>query len=142
MTDRVPLLDVNVLLALYDPRHVHHEAAHRWLDEVDTFATTPVTETAFVRLVSNPEVSGESPATALAALRAVRELDGHRFVPDDASLTTPTIGLGTLVGHRQVTDFHLVNLAAGHGMALATFDAKLVRSLADDDRRHVLVVPV
>jgi predicted nucleic acid-binding protein len=24
------LLDVNVLIALVDPRHVHHELAHRW----------------------------------------------------------------------------------------------------------------
>jgi hypothetical protein len=24
------LLDVNVLLALSDPMHIHHEAAHRW----------------------------------------------------------------------------------------------------------------
>jgi uncharacterized protein len=27
---RVALLDVNVLVALFDPDHVHHEAAHRW----------------------------------------------------------------------------------------------------------------
>jgi hypothetical protein len=24
------LLDVNMLLALSDPMHIHHEAAHRW----------------------------------------------------------------------------------------------------------------
>lgn len=142
MTDGRYLLDVNVLLALFDPRHVHHAPAHRWFDDVTAFATTPLTETAFVRLVSNPEVGGESPATALAALRAIRGLPGHEFLPDDASLAEPAIGLDALVGHRQVTDFHLVGLAARHRMTLATFDAKLPRSLADPDRRRVLVVPV
>ena len=24
------LLDVNVLVALFDPAHIHHEAAHEW----------------------------------------------------------------------------------------------------------------
>jgi predicted nucleic acid-binding protein len=24
------LLDVNILVALFDPMHVHHEAAHEW----------------------------------------------------------------------------------------------------------------
>jgi toxin-antitoxin system PIN domain toxin len=142
MTEQARLLDVNVLLALFDPRHVHHDAAHRWFDGVAAFATTPMTESAFIRLVSNPAVVGETPATALAALRAVRELDGHTFVPDGSSLSDPSIGLGALVGHRQVTDFHLVNLAATHGLTFATFDAKIARSLPEDDRRHVLVVPV
>ena len=27
---RVALLDVNVLVALFDPDHVHHELAHDW----------------------------------------------------------------------------------------------------------------
>lgn len=27
---RVALLDVNVLVALFDPDHVQHEAAHEW----------------------------------------------------------------------------------------------------------------
>ncbi len=142
MTDGPYLLDVNVLLALFDPRHVHHASAHRWFDDVTAFATTPLTETAFVRLVANPEVGGESPATALEALRAIRGLAGYGFAPDDVSLAEAAVGLGAPVGHRQVTDFHLVELAARHRMTLATFDGKLSRSLADADRRHVLVLPV
>ena len=141
MTDRPFLLDVNLLLALFDPRHVHHRAAHGWFDDVAAFATTPLTETAFVRLVSNPEVGGESPATALGALREIRGLPGHAFVPDDASLADSAIALHALVGHRQVTDFHLVELATRHEMTVATFDARLRRSLTAPDRRHVLVVP-
>jgi len=40
-----------------------------------------------------------------------------------------------------VTDYHLVNLAAIHGCALATFDARLEASLAPADRVHIHVIP-
>ena len=52
----VALLDVNVLVALFDPAHVHHEAAHAWFGthRRQRWATCALTENAFVRVVSNP----------------------------------------------------------------------------------------
>jgi predicted nucleic acid-binding protein len=51
----VYLLDVNVLLALCDPLHVHHAAAHRWFAAVGRFAwaTCPITENGFVRIAAH-----------------------------------------------------------------------------------------
>lgn len=140
MTDR--LLDVNVLLALADPRHLHHNAAHQWFTGVTCFATTPLTEVAFVRLMSHPKVGGETPATALGLLHGIRALDTHRFVTDDGSLAEPTIDVVGMVGHRQVTDWHLANLAASKGLILATFDARLSRSLPSAEREHVEVIAI
>ncbi len=50
------LLDVNVLLALSDPMHIHHEAAHRWFAAKgqSAWATSPITENGFVRIASHP----------------------------------------------------------------------------------------
>mgnify|MGYP000874325585 CR=1 FL=1 len=48
--------------------------------------------------------------------------------------------MGRLGGSSQVTDFHLVNLAAATNAVLATFDASLWRALHPDDRRHVEVL--
>ena len=31
-SEPIALLDVNVLVALFDPDHVHHEAAHLWFE--------------------------------------------------------------------------------------------------------------
>jgi toxin-antitoxin system PIN domain toxin len=138
----VALPDVNVLVAAFDPRHAHHHAARAWFATHERFATTPLTETAFIRLVSNPSVGGETPATALAALRQIRSLPGHSFVPDAATLADPSIDLTAMVGHQQVTDLHLVNLAAASGLVLATFDAKLWRSLASADQGHAHVIPL
>ncbi|GAA1805452.1 TA system VapC family ribonuclease toxin [Agromyces neolithicus] len=141
---RAYLLDVNVLIALMSEQHVHHAAAHRWFGGVTTWATSPITETAFVRLVSNPAVAGGDipPSEALRLLGQLRAVAGHRFVADASSLATPAIDVIALVGHRQVTDFHLVNLAADNGVVLATFDARLRAALAAGDRRHVELIQV
>ena len=134
------LLDVNVLLALADPRHIHHETAHEWFEKAGTFATTPLTEVGFARLMSHPKVGGETAGTALELLRQIRAVDGHVFLPDDSSLTDPVFGAGVILGHQQMTGLHLVNLAARHLMKLVTFDARLHRSLPDTGRRHVVVI--
>ncbi|MDO9124550.1 MAG: VapC toxin family PIN domain ribonuclease, partial [Deltaproteobacteria bacterium] len=50
------LLDVNLLLALSDPMHIHHELAHRWFAEKghQAWATCPLTENGFIRIASHP----------------------------------------------------------------------------------------
>jgi toxin-antitoxin system PIN domain toxin len=140
----VSLLDVNVLVALVAPQHEHHAPAHRWFNRIADWATTPITEAAFVRLVSDAQVVGTevSPVSALATLRRLCEWPGHRFITDTARLSDPIIDLTALVGHRQVTDFHLVELAARTGTTLATFDARLLAALAKIDRRHVQLIEI
>ena len=139
----VYLLDVNVLLALSMSAHQYHLAATEWFDEADfEWATTPMTEAGYLRLAINPQLT-RIPIAAVQAIRALHELreaPGHRFVPDATSLGDAVINLGPLAGTRQVTDFHLVNLAAQNGMRLATFDGSLLRSLAEADRGHVFVI--
>ena len=63
------LLDVNILTALLWPAHEHHDAAHRWFRARarGRWATCPLTQLGFVRIVSNPAFSREalSPAAAM-----------------------------------------------------------------------------
>ena len=49
---RVSLLDVNVLVALFFPDHVHHELAHDWFADhrEQGWATCPLTENGLVRV--------------------------------------------------------------------------------------------
>ena len=143
MTIPLAVPDVNVLLALISPDHVHYQAAHAWFSDTTQWATTPYTEAGLVRLVLNPVVVGATftAATALEVLRGLRALPLHRFLADDSSLAASHIVVAALVGHRQVTDYHLVNLVARKGAQLATFDSRLVASLAPEDRRHVTIIP-
>lgn len=138
MTPRIPvaLLDVNVLVALAWPNHIAHEASRRWFatKAARGWATTPVTETGFVRVSSNRRAlpTATTPSLARELLGSLRGQRGHRFWPDDVSLVTGDhLDLGQLTGHRQVTDAHLLALCATHSGRLVTFDRGLVSLAAD-----------
>ncbi len=135
------LLDVNVLLALTWDQHIHHQVAHERFAELDSWSTCPVTEAGLLRLLLTPQVVGRKVdgGEALGQLAAMRRVPGWRFLGDSASLAEPLIDTRVLMGCRQVTDLHLVNLAAANSTQVATFDAGLRASLVPDDQRWVTV---
>jgi uncharacterized protein len=145
---KTALLDANVLIALLWPAHVHHEASHAWFEARQPrgrWATCPLTEMAFVRIISNPSFSSDAlrPADALSLLERNIAHQGHELWPDDVSLVE-ALGPSSarLQGHRQVSDSYLLALSVRHRGVLATFDAGL-RSLAVGDRAGSMeLVPV
>ena len=52
----IALLDVNILVALMDEDHVHHQLAHDWFEDNKEagWASCPLTENGLVRIFSNP----------------------------------------------------------------------------------------
>ena len=124
------LLDVNVLIALVDPAHVQHDAAHGWFHKEGqaSWATCPITENGLVRIVGHPRYPHSPGIPAAAqALAGLRGLPGHFFWSDDISLMCRDhFNLDRLLTHGQVTDSYLLALARHHQAALATFDRRLV----------------
>ena len=125
--NRVALLDVNVLVALFDPDHVHHELAHDWFadDGRHAWATCPMTENGFVRVLSNPAYAGSVARVPdlVARLRRFCASGGHLFWDESLSLCDDAVfDAAMAAGHRQVTDIYLLGLARAHGGRLATFD--------------------
>lgn len=121
------LLDVNVLIALTWPTHVHHRVARTWFDRESAagWATCPITELGFVRVSSNPKAIPDAvrPQHAVSLLQRLTRLPGHRFWADEAPVTaTGPFASLSLIGHRQVTDAYLLALARHHGGKLATLD--------------------
>jgi predicted nucleic acid-binding protein len=53
---RKSLLDLNVLIALSDPEHKHHQEARSWftLSGRGNWALCPLTEAGFLRVTTNP----------------------------------------------------------------------------------------
>jgi len=107
------LLDVNVLIALIDPAHVHHDSAHEWFagQGRHKWATCPVTENGVVRIVSHPRYPGTpgTPAAIALLLSKFFALSGHIFWPDDISLLdAKRIDVSRLLSHAQVTDTYLL----------------------------------
>jgi len=116
------LLDVNLLLACAWSGHGEHVRANRWLNSLAEFSTAPVTQMGFLR-VSMSVAYGASFVDAQTALRAIVQLKSHRFLTD----AVPADSLPTLTHGNDVTDAHLVRLAASHGLRLATLDGSLCK---------------
>src|SRR5436309_14418006 len=106
------LLDVNVLLALLDRAHVHHQRARQWfVTHADAgWASCPFTQNGFVRIISQP--SYPQPITisaAIALLHAAASTNLHAFWPADVSLLDEAVVDRSRVhGSRQLTDLYLL----------------------------------
>jgi uncharacterized protein len=125
------LLDVNVLIALVDPGHVQHDAAHDWFSSEGhaAWATCPITENGVIRIVGHPRYpnSPGSPAAAMSLLSGLTALPGHVFWPDSVSLRDAKVfDAARLLSPTQVTDSYLLALAHSHRGRLASFDRRLV----------------
>ena len=125
------LLDVNVLIALIDSAHVHHEMAHRWFarEGAASWATCPLTENGALRVMGGARYprSRGGPAAVAPSLLSLRSLKGHRFWPDDISLlASQVVDPARLLISAQVTDTYLLALACSKGGRLATLDRRLI----------------
>lgn len=139
------LLDVNVLIALFDPVHVHHDAAHEWFDRVGkaSWATSPLTQNGVLRIIGNPRYpnSPGTPAAVMPLLSSLTALPGHVFWHDDLSfVSSDLIDPTRLLSFSQVTDTYLLALARMRGGQLATFDRRLVTDAVDGGKGCLHVI--
>lgn len=137
------LLDVNVLIALLDRSHVHHDAAMRWLGGRvgDGWASCPVTQNGCIRIMSHPSYPNpRSPAQIAGRLREAGLTPLHAFWPDDVTLLDEgRFDWGQLLNSRQLTDAYLLALAVRHQGALATFDhAMSLRGVRGASPEHLI----
>ncbi len=115
------LLDANVLIALVVEDHVHHDPAEAWFTGLTgSFATCPITQGSLVRFLVREGATGDGARSFLVEILAS---DRHRFWPDE--LGYDQVALGSVVGHRQVTDAYLAGLARKRGGRVATLDRGL-----------------
>ena len=141
------LLDINVLIALAWPNHVHHAAARAWFEErrQDGWATCTLTEAGFIRLSCNPAVVRHTvtPLDAIAVLEKLTGLESHSFWPLDRSIVQlPEAISARIQGYRQITDAVLLATAMRYDGQLATLDASLEGLVAESERSFLCVIPV
>jgi toxin-antitoxin system PIN domain toxin len=136
------LLDANALIALGWPAHEHHGQIQAWFrkNARHGWVTTPFTQAAFVRVVSQPAFSGKLVGPREAAELLSRNLahSNHSFFPADMGIAE-VAGLcsGGLMGHRQVTNAYLLALAIKRNCKLVTFDSDIRQLLATETERQI-----
>lgn len=143
---RTFLLDTNVLIALIDPSHIDHDAAHLWFKREGraSWATCPMTENGVLRIVGNPKYpnSPGSPALVADILERLRNLAGHVFWHDDVSaLDAQYVNTSELLTPNQVTDTYLLALAASRGGILATLDRRLSPKAVNNGKESLHLIP-
>ncbi len=126
----VALLDVNVLVALFDPAHRNHEEAHQWFSRNRRrgWATCPLTMNGCVRVLSNPAYPTveATPAEVVARLRELCATPDHHFWSDSVCLKDEELFRPiAITGHHQVTDVYLLGLAVRLHGKLVTFDRSI-----------------
>src|SRR3546814_703140 len=79
MSPTATLLDGNVLIALADQAHVHHELAVRWFSaQSQPFATCPITQGTLLRMLLRHGAVA-SPQQAASVLAGFVRPPRHRF---------------------------------------------------------------
>jgi toxin-antitoxin system PIN domain toxin len=125
------LLDVNVLIALMDPLHIHHEAAHAWYASLEGtgWATCATTENSVVRILSNPAypTADLSPREAISHVdRFLSQAPAHAHWPTTVSLRDERFfNRAFIQGHPQITDIFLAGVAHNMKGRLSTFDRSI-----------------
>jgi uncharacterized protein len=123
------LLDINMLLALSDVKHLHHGKARTWrateaaAGRAD-WATCPLTQNGFLRISAQPRYANPIPLPdAIVLLTRLTARPDHVFWPDDMSLLDQScVDHTRVLNHRQLTDVYLLALAVKHGGRLVTLD--------------------
>jgi toxin-antitoxin system PIN domain toxin len=139
------LLDVNVLIALFDEDHAHHQVAWDWLNSAidDGWASCPITQNGCVRIMSQQGYPNPLP-TAEVAQRLAEAVytPHHEFWPDNVSLfDRHLIDYTRLLRPRQVTDTYLLALAVANGGRFVTFDHGIpVESVFGVSNEHLIVL--
>jgi hypothetical protein len=138
------LFDVNALLALFDRDHVFHTPVRAWwaANEGSGWATCPITQNGFARIMSQPGYPRNRPTVeAIKALHAGVVQPGHQFWPDDISIADADVFDRTrILGPKQLTDVYLLALAVKNGGRLVTLDRAVPISAVHGAEPHHIAV--
>ncbi len=139
------LFDVNALLALFDQAHPFHGPVRAWWhdNQAGGWATCPLTQNGFVRIMSQPRyLQSRSPVEAIAALRRGLDQPDHEFWLDDISIADRgRFSHDGILGPNQITDIYLLALAVKHDGRLVTFDRGLpLNAVRGAEPKHLVVL--
>ena len=141
------LLDVNALLALLDPMHVHHEAAHQWyeLRSPMRLLTCSHVENGVIRAASQPKYPnclGTSGRVREALQKFTRQVQA-KSCPRQVSLLDDKVLLRPdLLSPSRVSDLYLLAMAAANAACLATFDQRISTAAVAGGPEAMEVIPV
>ncbi len=139
------LLDTNVLIALLDTSHLHHQRAMQWLHSHihHGWASCPLTQNGCIRIMSQPSYpNARSPNDIADRLREATATEHHKFWMDAVSvLDAERFDWQQLLFSRQLTDAYLLALAVRNNGVFVTLDQHIqLASVHGAKKQHLLVL--
>ena len=139
------LLDLNVLIALTDSEHQHHQKAQDWFisSGKENWGICPLTEAGFVRVTTNPAFrpGRHDLEQATAILQTLKGHPGYWYWEIKESWVTLTARFAArILGHQQVTDAYLLGLAIKENSVLVTFDRGIKYMAGSEFSQNVLIL--
>ena len=141
------LLDVNALLALLDPMHVHHEAAHDWYGQgpQKRQLTCSHVENGVIRVASQPKYPnclGTSGRVREAVQKFIRQVNADRCDQEATLVDDKVLLRPELLTPSRVSDLYLLALAAANAARLATFDQRIPAAAVAGGSKALEVIPI
>ncbi|MEY4484929.1 MAG: hypothetical protein RL693_2381 [Verrucomicrobiota bacterium] len=138
------LLDINILIALADPDHMHHARAVAFFPQAmkQGWATCPLTENGFLRILGNPKFPNGpgSPQLARPILDSFCVAPGHQFWADAITLRDLKLA-PVLSAQNHLTDQYLLALAIHRKGRLATLDEHMDAKATPGGTAAYFVIP-
>jgi uncharacterized protein len=139
------LLDLNVLIALTEQAHSHHQIARRWFTATgrQAWGICPLTEAGFIRVTTNPAYRPvpRSMGQAIAILQTLKGYPEYWYLEMSKSWVDLTAPFATRIyGHQQVTDAFLLGLAIEANAVLVTFDRAIASMAGGEFATNVRVL--
>jgi toxin-antitoxin system PIN domain toxin len=139
------LFDVNFLIALLQPNHVHHQRAHHWRDRHLSrgWASCALTQNGFVRVAAQiPADPRIRPSEARMLLAKYLASPDHEFWPDDLSIADAGVfDFNHIPTPKHLTNIYLLGLAVAREGCLVTFDRHIpLAAVRDAEPCHLTIL--
>lgn len=136
------LLDVNVLVAIFDPVHIHHGSVAQWFSAPGLqWGVCAFTEAGFLRVSTNPVAGNRTLEQATELLKSFTNDRCFRPWPINAGWAELVAPFRERIwGHQQVTGAWLLGLAVKEGGVLVTLDKAMKHMAGPKCGKHVLVL--
>ena len=141
------LLDVNALLALLDPLHIHHDAAHRWFERQSPLRlfTCSHTENGVIRVASQPKYPnslGTAGRVRQVMQDFIQQTSAEACDREVSLLTEGVLLRPDLLTPARVADLYLLALAAFNHAILATFDQRIPAEAVVGGKKALEIIPM
>ncbi len=139
------LIDVNVLIALFDSAHEFHKISTSWASKINfSIVICPIVENGFIRICTHEKYPNGSSSfnDCLSFLKSIRSLKKSSFISDSFSFSNESSDFPKElpIPSKHITDLYLLHLAKLEDCYFATFDKSIPKSLISDLNERLVII--